>query len=110
MFSRPPQRKIAVWYGEASPYKPVDPRRVNIVDNSVRYFDDVSFTDSGGGAMAGKTVTRANLYEPVYQKSGCREPHPPHSLRSCSRKSPTAWNAAKLSNCNRSVRLSCAKR
>jgi integration host factor subunit alpha len=36
---------------------------------TIRLIDDVSFPDSGAG-MSGKTITRADLWEAVYQKVG----------------------------------------
>ena len=46
-------------------------QQANIVDNSARYvIDDRLVAVLGGAAMAGKTVTRADLCEAVYQKVG----------------------------------------
>jgi integration host factor subunit alpha len=47
------------------------PQQANILDNSARYADRPSFDlQCSGLAMAGKTVTRADLCEAVYQKVG----------------------------------------
>jgi integration host factor subunit alpha len=47
------------------------PQQANILDNSARYADPQSFDIRCSGlVMAGKTVTRADLCEAVYQKVG----------------------------------------
>jgi hypothetical protein len=47
------------------------PQQANILDNSARYADRQSFDlRCSGLVMAGKTVTRADLCEAVYQKVG----------------------------------------
>jgi len=83
MFSRPPQRKIAVWYGQASRYKSVDPSPAKSISLITQY--DTSMTCRspivGMGLCPAKQL-RARIYmRRSIKKSGCRELHPPHSLR-----------------------------
>ena len=56
--------------------------QVNIVDNSARYGDD-SYRSPIGAGMSGKTITRADLCEAVYQKVGLVANRIRHTRRAC---------------------------